>query len=97
MKSEPTEPNDGILRTVTQFFPMTESSGPRKDACGGPDFVPLKSRHVYRFDPPRWTVGFLDAEGRFSPVSLHDSPEAAAIAATRLNGHDPETDPTLNL
>ena len=80
------EPKAEPLRTETVLHLKTESAQPEaRPAMLGP-------RYVYRFDPPRWTVGFLDTEGTFAPLSVHDTPEAAAIAATRMNGNEPEVD-----
>jgi hypothetical protein len=55
-----------------------------------------KHLHLYRraFDQVHWEAGYVDCDNclRWVTVSTHDSPEAAAQAACRLNGHEPEVD-----
>jgi hypothetical protein len=50
--------------------------------------------HLYRraFDRVHWEAGYVDCENylQWITVSVHPTREAAAIAATRLNGHEPE-------
>jgi hypothetical protein len=52
---------------------------------------PEGKRYVYRrTESGKWETGWIGQYGWFWRCSVHDSPEAAAIAATRLNGHEPE-------
>jgi hypothetical protein len=50
-----------------------------------------KARYVYRrWRDELWEVGYHDEDGRWIGVKLANSPEAAAKAACRLNGHEPD-------
>jgi hypothetical protein len=68
---------------------------PEKPVAGQPEGKAPRV-HLYRraFDRVHWEAGYVDCDNflHWVTVLTHDSPEAAAIAATRLNGNEPEVD-----